>query len=205
MITFNSFILYGLWLRFSTVFIGAVLTFKHIGVDNIKFLIGYLERSFFSVEKLIYWSVSFLSIIYFEYLVSNAKDITFSKTYNNHTFWTIFVSILLIGIIIHAIYDSFKNFTEAKSIKQEIERARNIKGATNFISVVSWLTPWGVAGKVTIFAISSGVSYIVGKKVKTKVSDGVKDAIESMLSIVFLNLTIVIVSVYLITSQIIFF
>ena len=205
MITFNSFILYGLWLRFSTVFIGAILTFKHIGVDNIKFLIGYLERSFFSIEKLIYWSVSFLSIIYFEYLVSNAKDITFTKTYNNHPFLTTFISLLLIGVILYAIYDSFKNFTEAKSIKQEIERARNIKGATDFISVVSWLTPWGWAGKVTIFAVSSSVNYLVGKKVKTKVSDTVSDTIESMLRIVFLNLTIVIVSVYLITGQIIFF
>jgi hypothetical protein len=205
MITFNSFILYGLWLRFSTVFIGAILTFRHIGVDNIQFLFRYLDRSLFSIRKLSYWLVSFLSIIYFEYLVSNAKKITFTETYDKHSFLTILVSLLLIGIIVYAIYDSLQSFLKAKDIKQKIEIARDIKDATDFISFISWFTPWGVAGKVTIFAFSSGISYVVGKKVKRKISDTVSDFIESILRIVFLNLTIIILAVYLITGQITFF
>jgi hypothetical protein len=209
MITFNSFILYGLWLRFSTVFIGAILTFRHIGVDNIQFLFRYLDRSLFSIRKLSYWLVSFLSIIYFEYLVSNAKKITFTETYDKHSFLTILVSLLLIGIIVYAIYDSLQSFLKAKDIKQKIEIARDIKDATDFISFISWFTPWGVAGKVTIFAFifafSSGISYVVGKKVKRQISDTVSDFIESILRIVFLNLTIIILSVYLITGQITFF
>jgi len=189
MITFNSFILYGLWLRFSTVFIGAIFIIFHIGEANIQFLFKYIERSFFSIKKLIYWFISFLSIIYFEHLIANAKYITFTKTYNNQPFLTILVSILLIGVILYAIYDSLQNFIEAERIKPEVEDVRRIKRRIDYIPLI---------GKT----ISE---YLIKDKVKTKVSDSVRDTIESMLRIVFLNLTIVIVSVYLITGQIIFF
>lgn len=204
MLTFNSFILFGLLLRVLFVAIGIILSLKIIGFKNIQFLKRYVQKSFFSIEKLFYWLIAFLSILYFEHLVSHVDGISFSEVYAKNWFLSLFVTLLLFGVILYAFIDANKSIKEAKENNKELAKAQTVKHITTVVSVVSFFVPGGWLVKGTIFGASRFMNNHVDNQVKNKLSRAIIENIEVMLLIAFVNLSIVLISTYLITNQILF-
>ena len=127
MITFNSFILFGFILRVLFVITGAVLTIRIIGLKNIQFLKQYIRAEAFSPYKLFYWFVAFLSIVYFEHLVSDANGITFSEVYIKNLFLSLFVMLLLFGVVGYAFKEMLRAVGVAKEVEKELGQGKTFK------------------------------------------------------------------------------
>jgi len=204
MLTFNSFILGGLLLRILFVLIGIVLSLKIIGFKNLKFLKQYVKTSFFSLDKLFYWLVAFLSIIYFEHLVSSSKSVTFSEVYEKNWFLSLIVIFLLFGVVLYAIIDTYKSIKDAKEHYKELSKAQTVKQIADVVSVASFFVPGGWFVKGALFGASSFANHHIDKKVKSKLSKAIIANIEVMVLIALVNLSIVLIATYLITNQILF-
>lgn len=204
MTTFNNLILTGFGLRILFVIIGTFYSFKIIGLKNIQFLSTYFKTHFLSFQKLFYWSIALFSIIYFEHLVSNAQGVSLNEVYKKNGFLTILVALLLIGIIVYAFFDAKESIQNAKETKKELKTAKNLKTITKVISIASWFAPGGHIVKVGIFAISIWGNRKIDRTIEAKVSMQVIKTIEAMLIIASINLSIILISTYLITGKIIF-
>lgn len=204
MITYNSFILFGFILRVLFVGTGVFLSIKIIGFKNIKFLKKYVEKSFFSVTKLFYWLIVFLSIVHFEHLVSDAKSITFYETFSKSTFFSILSISLLLGVVVYAYIDMKQSIKQATETKKELSKAQTTKKVTKIVNVFSIFVPGGIWVKGAVFVGSKWLNNHVDNKIKNTLSSTIMKNIEAMLLIALLNLTIILMATYLITDQIIF-
>ena len=204
MITFNSFVLFGFLLRVLFVGIGAFLSIKVIGFKNIQFLKEYVRKRAFGAHKLFYWIVAFLSIVYFEHLVSHAHSVTFSEVYTKNWFLSMLVMLLLFGVVTYAFLEAKNSIKVAKDTKTELESAKNWKTVFNVINIGSFFVPGGLMVKFAVFGISFGANMYVNNQIEKTLSKKIIETIEIMLIIVVVNLSIILISTYLITDQIIF-
>lgn len=204
MITFNTFILLGFSLRILFLIIGTYYTVKIIGFNNMEFLAKYIKRSFFSLQKLFYWIIAFLSIVYFEYLVSNAKGVSFSDVYNKNWFLTILVVVLLLGNVLYAYYDAKDSIANAKETKKDLSLAKTGKKLLRGVAIVSSFIPVAIIVKGGISLLSFLGSSKIDNMIAKKVSTEIIKTLEIMLIIAVVNLSIILISTYLITDQIIF-
>lgn len=201
---FEDFILNGFYLRMALVLIGVVFTIKIIGIKNIFFLKKYVDRNFFSFNKLIYWSIAFLSIWYFEHLISTSSTLLLSSSFEKNYWFSFFILFLLIAVVSYAFIDMLRGISDAKATKNEIEKAQLGKDVTSLLSFASFLIPGGVVAKGAFWGVTKLFDVYIDNKVKTNLSDKIKENINNMLKIVSINLFIVLGSTYLIRGQIIF-
>jgi len=204
MVSFNSFILLGFSLRIFIVLVGTFKTVQIIGFSNLNFLKKYIQKSFFLVPTLFYWSISFLSILYFEHLVSNAKYVTFSQVYDKSASLTIVVILLLLGVIAYAYLVAKQSSKNTRETKKKLKLAQNLKKTSNILSSTLCLFPSNLFIKGGAFIFFRWGNYKINSKVKKELSAHIIVIIKNMLLIALVNLLIIMISVYLITEEIIF-
>lgn len=202
--SFASLILDGFYLRIILIFIGVFISLRIIGIKNIYFLKEYINRGFFSINKIIYLVVSVLSIFYFNYLISTVNSLSISSAFTENYWLSLLILLLLIGVIMYAFLYMLGSITEAKEAKKEIENAQFGKNMADILGVASFFVPGGVIAKGLAFGGVRLFHLYVDGRVKTTLSEKVKGSINDMLKVVSVNLFIVLGSTYLITGQIIF-
>ena len=164
----------------------------------------YLKSSFFPVQKLFYWFIAIVSLFYFEHLVSSAEKVTFSEVYSKNWFLSTFVVLLLLGIIIYAFLDAKSSIKEAKETTRQLNIAKFTQATSKAIGFASWFTPWGWTSKIFIFGVSKIAHRYIDNKVEQTLSSKIIKTIEIMLVIATINLSIILISTYLITNKILF-
>jgi len=204
MFVFNDFVLFGLILRVLLVLSGVVLSVREVGINNIKFLIQYIRSHALLTYKLFYWFVIFASIVYFEYLVSDANDITFSEAYAKNWFLSLLVTFLLFGVLSYAFVETKNSIAIAKKIKNDLKWGKGIKAVLDVIQVGIFFVPGGIFVRIGVTTLVQGVHMYLDSTIEGKVSEKIIKNIEIMLIIALINLSIILISAYIITDKIVF-
>jgi len=203
--SFNSLVLYAFIIRLTIVLYGLYKIISIIGnKENLDFFKKYFEISFINGKKILSWIIAILSIIYFEHLVSNAQNISISTAFDKHFVLSLYVVLALFGILIYSIINTKKNIKESYETKKEITKAIKYKNISETASKLSWFVPGGFLVKLGIFGVSKITSTIIDNKVKKTLKEQTEELIFSMLIISLINLSIIIISTYLITERIFF-
>lgn len=203
-IYFDMLIFFGLFLRVMIVAIGILLSVKIIGLKHIIFLKQYVKKSFFDFFKLFSWLIALFSIVYFEYLIKNANSIPLKEVYSKNFLLATFVILLLLGVILYALVETIHFIDKAQKIKERLDMTQHIKKGTKIAGVASFFIPGGILAKVGFFSVSKGVDAYINSRINSELSDGIAKTVKGMLVVTSINLSIILISTYLILGQIVF-
>jgi Na+-transporting NADH:ubiquinone oxidoreductase subunit NqrB len=204
MITFNSFVLIGLIVRVVLVVLGGIISINIIGFKNINFLKQYITKKAFSSHRLFFWLVAFLSLFYFEYLVSHSQGVTFSEVFDKSIWLSLLVLFLLFAVVSYAFLELKDSVKNAKKVKADLENGKFAKDILSAIDFASWFVPGGFIAKGAILTATYVADYCINNEIEEQLTTKIIQNIEAMIIIVAANLSIVVVSTYLITDKIIF-
>jgi hypothetical protein len=200
-ISFVNLVLGSFYLRIFFISVGFLLSIYIVGIDKIFFLKKYIERSFFPIEKIIYWGIALLSLIYLKSVIED-NSLSLSNVFSEHSF----VSLLLIVALVFILYDALifmvGSIANAKEIKNDIANAGFFSGLSKIgtvASVASVFIPGGFFVHFAKFAVFGGARVLDGyinNKVKSTLTNKIKKTVSDMIKIVILNLFIVLGTLY---------
>ncbi len=196
-IDFVNLILGSFYLRIFFISIGFLISIKIIGIDRIFFLKKYVEKSFLSIEKIIYWGIALVSLIYLKNALNDNSFFSLYQAVNQHCC----ISILLIIALTFILYDAFifmlGSIVQAKATKKEIIKANFFLGLSNISKLASLFIPGGLLLRFALFGGGIALNGYVDKEVKSTLSKKIKKTVKNMIKIVFLNLFIVVGVLYI--------
>ena len=180
------------------------MSIKIIGKENIKFILKYIKTRAFESHKLIIWIVAFGTLMYFEHLISNAKSVSISEVFDRSILLSLFVMFLLFSVNTYAFLDAKNSIKLAEETKKDLERAQFWKVICDVAKIGSWFIPGGIFAKLGFFAISSAANVFIDNHVENEITRTLIKNITIMVLLAVVNMTIVVISTYLITGHILF-
>jgi len=196
MLSFNTFVLVSLALRIIFIIYGTIVSIRIIGLESIPFLLRYIRIRALTSHKLVMWIIAFGTLSYFEHLVSDLKDVSIFEVLDKHMWLGLYIFILLVSVNAYTFIDIKNSVQVAKDTKEQFKYIKIWKNLSSFVKEKSEYAPGGFL----ILIVTAKIDTYIDDHIENRVTKVILNNISIMMILAIINMSIVLISIYLITD-----